>query len=58
MLADDLRQPQRSGAGVVPIGEYEVKITPAFAALAQRQGLEHAALQFAAHGVLGKPGES
>ena len=41
---DDLRQSQRCGTGVVAIGEHEVKITPALAALAQWQGLEHAAL--------------
>src|ERR1700722_11812494 len=42
VLADDLRQPQRSGAGVVAIGEHEVKIAPALAALAQRQRFEYA----------------
>src|ERR1700678_3394153 len=58
VLANDFSQPQRGGTGVIAVGEYQVEIGAALAALAQRQRLEFAALQFAAYHVVREPGES
>src|ERR1700679_1216174 len=39
VLANDFSQPQRGGTGVIAVGEYQVEIGAALAALAQRQRL-------------------
>src|SRR5271163_4844161 len=56
--AHDLRQPQRTGPGIVPVGEHQIKLRPALATLTQRQGIEQTAFQFLAHRLLWEPGES
>ena len=58
VLTDELRQAQCAAAGVVAVGKYQVKLAPAFAAFAQRQRLEFAAREFAAHRVFRKPGKA
>ncbi|HSZ08170.1 MAG TPA: hypothetical protein VK794_06525, partial [Steroidobacteraceae bacterium] len=55
MLAYDFRQPSRTRTGIVAVGKHQVQFAPALAAFTQRQRLQFAAFQLAAHGFLRKP---
>ena len=57
-IKDDLREPQRRGAGVLAVGEYEVQLGVALATFAQGQGLERACLELLSDSLLRQPGET